>query len=329
MAGMMSQQDGQLHYAPPPRWYCRRRWRRAVVAVVVAVLLGCGLWWGRPAIQHMRLLYWQRQCLTYAAPSNRVVYEGDPAAAAALLSRRGYANPGTTGGSPAAAWRPRCWVEFDRLAGTGAATGIPVFLHERRSTTGARRLVVVQHPGSWTPAGAASLPPLVMLIEPASLRESPKVRPALVECTAEGVLLPSFDGTDRLRVFAGQADPHDMSHFTIAYELNGQPGRIDGWLRGDGDRLELKVAAPGLAQSGNVRLSGKFLYDVVAGNLTIEVLPVPFGETLVGTFAEPTTAPGAGPSNGGFIGLDALKVAIPESPAPSTQPRGLRSDGAP
>lgn len=47
---------------------------------------------------------------------------------------------------------------------------------------------------------------------------------------------------DQLRVFAGQADPSDASHFTIAYDLDGQPGVIDGWLNADGSvKLEPRV----------------------------------------------------------------------------------------
>jgi hypothetical protein len=31
-----------------------------------------------------------------------------------------------------------------------------------------------------------------------------------------------------IRFFAGQPDPNDPSHFTLRYELSGQPGIIDG-----------------------------------------------------------------------------------------------------
>lgn len=39
---------------------------------------------------------------------------------------------------------------------------------------------------------------------------------------------------DQLRLYAGQADPADASHFTIAYDHDGQTGVIDGWLKPDG-----------------------------------------------------------------------------------------------
>jgi len=39
---------------------------------------------------------------------------------------------------------------------------------------------------------------------------------------------------DQLRVYAAQPDPADASHFTMAYDLDGKPGVIDGWLKPDG-----------------------------------------------------------------------------------------------
>jgi hypothetical protein len=44
----------------------------------------------------------------------------------------------------------------------------------------------------------------------------------------------------RLRLFAGQPNSQDESHFTIGYELGGVPGTIDGWLRDNG-YIELKT----------------------------------------------------------------------------------------
>jgi hypothetical protein len=38
----------------------------------------------------------------------------------------------------------------------------------------------------------------------------------------------------QMRVYAGQPDPADASHFTIAYDLDGHPGVINGWLKADG-----------------------------------------------------------------------------------------------
>jgi len=45
--------------------------------------------------------------------------------------------------------------------------------------------------------------------------------------------------TGTLRLFAGQPDPVDESHFTIRYELDGKSNIIDGWLMPD-DKVKLE-----------------------------------------------------------------------------------------
>jgi hypothetical protein len=53
-----------------------------------------------------------------------------------------------------------------------------------------------------------------------------------------------IDYGNRLRVFAGQPDPADGSHFTIAYELDGRKGTIDGWVRDTGIHLRPREGGP-------------------------------------------------------------------------------------
>ena len=42
------------------------------------------------------------------------------------------------------------------------------------------------------------------------------------------------------RIFAAQFDDKDQSHFTIKYEIDDQPGTIDGWLQVD-DSVKLQI----------------------------------------------------------------------------------------
>jgi hypothetical protein len=46
--------------------------------------------------------------------------------------------------------------------------------------------------------------------------------------------------SDLDKLFAGQPDAADQSHFTIAYESRGRKGTIDGWLAND-DSIKLEV----------------------------------------------------------------------------------------
>jgi hypothetical protein len=43
-----------------------------------------------------------------------------------------------------------------------------------------------------------------------------------------------------LRLYAGQPDPVDSSHFTIPYETTSGRGTIDGWLQAD-DTVKMQV----------------------------------------------------------------------------------------
>lgn len=52
------------------------------------------------------------------------------------------------------------------------------------------------------------------------------------------------DYGSRLRFHAGQADPADPSHFTIAYQLDGKAGTIDGRVRDDKLTLRPREGAP-------------------------------------------------------------------------------------
>jgi hypothetical protein len=47
--------------------------------------------------------------------------------------------------------------------------------------------------------------------------------------------------TEDLRFYAGQPDPIDPSHFTMRYNLKGQPGIIDAHLNNAGDNITIKV----------------------------------------------------------------------------------------
>jgi hypothetical protein len=52
----------------------------------------------------------------------------------------------------------------------------------------------------------------------------------------------------KLRIFAGQADPADGSHFTIPYQLDGNAGTIDGRVRDDGIVLRPREGAAASAK---------------------------------------------------------------------------------
>ena len=143
-----------------------------------------------------------------------------------------------------------------------------IFAHGRAAAGGAERLVVVRFDGKLVmndnangPAGDEDLndvigkmqsiyaasyggpdadgefvldtPVTELSIHPGGdLAQMPMHWKASKSTSQPGTL--KIDYIDQLRVFAGQPDPADTSHFTIHYELDGQPGDIDGWLAGNG-----------------------------------------------------------------------------------------------
>jgi len=69
------------------------------------------------------------------------------------------------------------------------------------------------------------------------------------------------------RIFAGQADKGDRSHLTIAYDIDGRPGVIDGRLT-DGDRLML---TPRAGRLGGWRSGEEYTWEMWEGPATQKV----------------------------------------------------------
>ena len=161
--------------------------------------------------------------------------------------------------------------------GLGAVASEPLlFLHERTAPGGAKQLVAVQLAAKveWSSQlemdqatkqlhtrfrqlkvrklKALAWPadgPTAVSQSPASQREYKLLLPDAFEREAADVqggpgsdrVVPQVDYGNVLRVFAGQPDPADPSHFTIPYRLDGQDGVIDGWLKDNG--IELRPRA--------------------------------------------------------------------------------------
>ena len=98
-----------------------------------------------------------------------------------------------------------------------------LFLHERTSPAGHVHLVGV---GIDPSGGAPSTRPRGVVWYRFPGDRCPTLRYAY----ELGTVAPR---PGRIKIFAGQPDPSDPSHFTISYELDGKPKTIDGWLNDD------------------------------------------------------------------------------------------------
>ena len=216
-----------LDYAPATR---RSRWRHARRATLCLGLVALGAsayLWAPDAWRRIQILHYQRKCLRYIERPDFVTYEPDAERAAVLLNQGSRYWGKEYDPKVAHADEPDCLQRLNRLLPPpGASTGAGVsFMHQRRSKSGERRLVIV--PAQLNPQFC-----MYELLEPTTL--TGKVQ------TAQSYLTvfensPTFLGPGQdslpMRVFAGQPDPLDESHFTFAYEYDSQQGIIDAWLK--------------------------------------------------------------------------------------------------
>jgi hypothetical protein len=104
------------------------------------------------------------------------------------------------------------------------------FMHELISPAGNRRLVILSADAT---GGGRVFGFWRSVLKPVSLISSR-------QHNFSAMMPGMFESDGDFRVFAGQADPNDASHFTIRFELAGQAGLIDGRLNNN-DRIILTV----------------------------------------------------------------------------------------
>jgi hypothetical protein len=211
---------------------------------MLVVGVACVWHWRTPLWQWAQRAHVQRECMTYAPSPAHVVYEEAPDAAAALIALGGGYTRVKTGGNfntPVAVHVPDRLTTLSKLTTAPLRLrGATLFLHARTSPAGHRRIVVVQRVATTlVPAFVPYTDLEIILMEPSWRAGLPRV---LDPPDAGRILIAhDLDATTRhLRIFAGQPDGDDGSHFTIVYESQGQRGTIDGWLRDD-DTVRMKV----------------------------------------------------------------------------------------
>jgi len=258
---MTSPVQPSLNYAPSrPRW---RRRLKHIIAMAIMVTLVAAVWrWGPFAWRRAQIHYYQYQCLNYAPSANQVMNEGDPVAARNLcLANAQYvARPLWISfpGDLDVPWRPAskfatlipsCWTRFDTLGGVNPPVlsthpfAAVMFLHERISHAGNRRLVIVRFlcgERRFTSSFVEDFNYQSRVLVPAALTPARLVSPKVQPLADPGQVLG--EGAN-VRIYAGQPDPADLSHFTIRYQMWGQEDVLDGYLNDD-DTVKLVARQP-------------------------------------------------------------------------------------
>jgi hypothetical protein len=194
------------------------------------------------------MLYWQRQFMSFTLPPDFVAYEEDPAAATKLLADQPYLHVPTrlARRSDSAATQPTttraaAYQDTAMLAhGFPGAPGLggQIFMHEMRTPSGKRRLAIVRYlpeQDVFTPSMVISYNLTVTVVTPATAFSLPVARRQEdpVDVTSGWQSNPP-----NVRMYAGQPDPNDPSHFTIRYQMWGQEDIVDGRLD-DRERITL------------------------------------------------------------------------------------------
>ena len=225
-----------------------RRWILCVLLVVVAGAGVAAIGYRRPIFDRLQFLRRQRECLTYSRPPDTILVTSDPRIVRTFANDRDYASRTDPEGEHV--WlRPRCLNVFPWFHSNGVSMRMSagpdeptVFLHERISPAGNRRLVYVEsyHANALRlPAGFrwTVVRPATLFRDPSIAGESQHGR------NLSGMLIP-------VDLSFGQPDPNDHSHFTINLVIKNPPaggadryGTIDCWLRDD-DTVHFELRDP-------------------------------------------------------------------------------------
>ena len=219
-----------LNYGTQPS----RRYRRAIL-IAISMGLAISAWrWG-PGLWRQCLYEWRwRQCCSFSLAPTTIVYEEDRVGAEALRTKRGdyhgpthplFDMPAPLSWVPPAEFSPTCLVTIDRNSYTRQAAASVAFIHQRAQPNGTERLVLAYY--NQTAFGAKGH--TVFLSAVLMDRGTPQTGVVRLGGSGCYVTLP-IQGTRRLRLYAGQVDSADPTHFTIVYAIDGQKGTIDGWL---------------------------------------------------------------------------------------------------
>lgn len=181
-----------------------RRRKQFYIAGLLALIIS-GFWWAPATYRRINYQISLYQCRKYEFPQGLVVVD--------------KSNPKAPFYGP--------FVNSINGLNPPSPNSIPlttVYLHQRNDRTSSGLVVISAAPMSlsMTPQAQAEHP--VVLIGSVAEQDPPSY---LRSGGGEAVVLDE----DVVKIFAGQTDPKDPSHFTIDYMVNDQLKTIDGYLR--------------------------------------------------------------------------------------------------
>jgi hypothetical protein len=242
----MADKHPQLEYGviPSPKRGKQIRLAFGICVLVVLLLVGGVFAWVKvKTYLYFRGVYRaaladQQKCMNFTAPPDKVMYEEDPVSADKVL---------TSGGTDYRRVQKQSGVGFQLLV-FGHRYAMPfgtedalVFLHERSAKGGTPRLVAIDYVHADAFDEANTKKERIFFSNVWDVANGSKLPQRFHMFSNAGVpLLAKLHKGQKLRLYAGQPDDDDPSHFTIRYEVEHQSGMIDGWLQAD-DTVKLQV----------------------------------------------------------------------------------------
>jgi len=106
-------------------------------------------------------------------------------------------------------------------------------MHERQTPSGARYLLIVRSGFAYgaDPRFIIAYDLQAKIVSPATWNTLPSDDLGIRNLS---VRVDTHAAPPDIKIFAGQADPADASHFTIRYVMDGKPHVVDGFLRDQG-----------------------------------------------------------------------------------------------
>lgn len=237
---------------PPLEYMPRRRRSRSarLIAGLAAAfaLLAAGVMWGPPLYHASWMLFLERQCLKYATPVEQVAYEWHAGKLRGKTPGDLVQIDDTRAASRTRRW-PSEWSRFaDAIRWRTTRPNDPLlFMHSLTTTSGGEYLVVVMLMHRQPDASSFGASVTADVFSPGSVRTPVRrQRATRGEPIRHARREPFLAYASLVRIFAGQADPSDRSHFTLDYEIDGERGVLDGYLQDDLTVLFKLRDGPGL-----------------------------------------------------------------------------------
>jgi hypothetical protein len=112
-----------------------------------------------------------------------------------------------------------------------------VFCHDRRSPDGKHRLVLIWMAGNGIRCNASGASPdnqVEIMLQGSVVADGVCADSFLQEWIAPQYIAEKRTTTLYARIYAGQVDPKDETHFTVHYEIGEYSDDFDGYLMNDG-----------------------------------------------------------------------------------------------